>query len=251
MNAGFKDHFSTVAAGYAAHRPVYPPALAEYLAGLAPQHRLVWEAGCGSGQLSVLLAPHFERVFATDASAEQIAHAVRCPNVDYRAAKAERCELPDGAADLAVAAQAAHWFDLSAYYAEVRRVVRPGGVVALVSYGIHSVNEDVDRVVGRFYHGPLDSHWPPERRHVEAGYRTLPFPFAETAAPLLEMTAEWPLAGMLDYVGTWSALQSLERAGARREFEAFRTELAAAWGPPETRRRVRWPLSLRVGQVAA
>ena len=48
----FKDHFSEVAAAYAAHRPTYPPALVDLLARLAPARRLAWDAGCGSGQLS-------------------------------------------------------------------------------------------------------------------------------------------------------------------------------------------------------
>ena len=71
--AAFKDHFSDLAAGYAAHRPTYPKGLVDYLAGLAPARRLAWDCGCGSGQLSTLLADAFERVTATDASA-----AVRC-----------------------------------------------------------------------------------------------------------------------------------------------------------------------------
>src|SRR5207249_7256547 len=121
----FQDHFSDKAAGYAAYRPVYPPALVDALAALAPGRGLAWDAGCGSGQLSLLLAQRFDRVIATDASADQIAHATAHPKVEYRCAPAEASGLADGIADLAVAAQAAHWFDLPDYYAEVRRVAPP------------------------------------------------------------------------------------------------------------------------------
>src|SRR5204862_514321 len=72
----FEDHFSEIAAPYAAHRPSYPAALDDFLARLAPETRLAWDAGCGSGQLSVLLAGPFDRVGATDASAAALAGLV-------------------------------------------------------------------------------------------------------------------------------------------------------------------------------
>ena len=59
MSAGFRDLFSHDSAGYAAHRPTYPSELAEFLARASPARALAWEAGCGSGQLSLLLAERF------------------------------------------------------------------------------------------------------------------------------------------------------------------------------------------------
>lgn len=245
----FRDHFSDRAAGYAAHRPTYPPALVDFLAGVSPGRELAWDCGCGSGQLTVLLAGRFERVIGLDASAEQLARATPHPRVEYRCARAESSGLADAAVDLAVAAQAAHWFDLAAYYAEVRRVVRPGGVVALVTYGRLSVVDDVDAVVDRFYSEVLGPYWPPERRHVEDGYRSLPFPFEEIEAPRLEMCQEWTLGRLIGYVETWSAVRALEAAEGCAAVEAFRRELARAWGRAGVVRPVRWPLSLRVGRV--
>lgn len=245
----FKDHFSEVAAGYAAHRPSYPAALVDFLARLAPAKRLAWDAGCGSGQLAVLLAGSFERVVATDASPEQIGRATPRAKVDYRCARAEASGLPDHAVDLATAAQAAHWFDLSAYYAEVRRVTRPGGIVALVSYGVLTGDADLDRVIRPFYRDVLGSYWPPERQHVDEGYRSLPFPFEELEAPALEIRLDWRLAELVGYVGTWSAVWALAQAKGEGPFATFRRELAHAWGPATAVRTVRWPLALRVGRV--
>jgi SAM-dependent methyltransferase len=245
----FKDHFSQVAAGYAAHRPSYPVALVDALAQLAPARGVAWDAGCGSGQLSRVLARRFERVIATDASAEQIAQAVAHPRVEYRCAPAERSGLPGGAVDLATAAQAAHWFDLPAYYSEVRRVVRTGGIVALVSYGVVAVSGELDAIIRRFYRDVLGRYWPPERRHVDEAYRTLAFPFPELEVPALAIELEWSLAALLGYVRTWSAVWALERAEGPALFTAFRGAVADAWGSPETVRTVRWPLALRVGRV--
>lgn len=249
MTAEFKDHFSSAAAGYAAHRPTYPRELAEALGSLSPTRQRAWDAGCGSGQLSIVLAEVFETVAATDASAAQIASATPHPRVRYTVAPAEASGLEDRSVDCAVAAQAAHWFDLDRYYGEVRRVAKPGGLVALVTYNIMRVTDEVDWAVLEFYAGPLEKHWPPERRLVEEGYRSLPFPFPEVKPPALELRQRWSFAQMVGYVGTWSAVQSLRRAGGQAELERFASNLQAAWGDPELLRDVRWPLTLRLGRV--
>lgn len=245
----FSDHFSDRAARYAAHRPTYPAALVDFLASAAPRTRLAWDAGCGSGQLSTSLARRFERVVATDSSAEQLANAPRHPNVHFVRARAEASGLRERIADLAVTAQAAHWFDLDDYYAEARIVGRPGGVIALVSYGVPTVDESIDRVMHRFYGDTLLSYWAPERRHVEDGYRSLPFPFEEIEAPRMEIHVEWTLTDLLGYVATWSAVRALEKAKGHPAIQGFRLELAHAWGSHVSTRSIRWPLSMRVGRL--
>ncbi|HEY6224542.1 MAG TPA: class I SAM-dependent methyltransferase [Gemmatimonadales bacterium] len=245
----FKDHFSSVAPGYAAHRPTYPPTVVDYLAGQVQRAEVAWDAGCGSGQLSTLLAARFPRVIATDPSAAQLAHARPHAAVEYRQASAEVSGLEDGSVDLAVAAQAAHWFDLPRYYAEVRRVVRPGGVVALLAYGVVHVDRDLSTIVDRFYWQTLAGFWPQERRIVEDGYRSLPFPFPELETPPFAMTATWSLPEFLGYVRTWSAVQAIERERGGDAYAGFARALTAAWGDPATRRDVRWDLAIRAGRV--
>jgi len=246
---GFKDHFSATASGYAAHRPVYPRAVAEALAARSPGRGLAWDAGCGSGQLSGVLGEVFDRVVGTDASAAQIAAATPHPAVRYSVAPAEKSGLPDGSVDCAVAAQAAHWFDLEAYYREVRRVARPGGLIALVTYAVMEVEPAIGRIVDHFYRHTLDGHWPPERQLVEEGYRSLAFPFEPVEAPALALEHRWNAEQLLGYVGTWSAVQSLRKAGRGVEFDRFGGELRGAWGDPGMARVIRWPLSLRLGRV--
>jgi SAM-dependent methyltransferase len=246
----FKDHFSGAASGYAAHRPVYPRSVAEALAACSPGRALAWDAGCGSGQLSLVLAEVFDRVVATDASAAQIAEAVPHPRVRYAVSPAEASGLSDGSVDCAVAAQAAHWFDLDAYYREVRRVARPGGLVALVTYAVMEVDPEIERLVEHFYWHTLEGHWPPERKLVEEGYRSLPFPFEPVEAPALALEHRWNVEQLLGYVGTWSAVQSLKKAGRGAELERFGEAIRSAWGDPALEQRVRWPLSVRLGRVS-
>jgi SAM-dependent methyltransferase len=248
----FKDHFSTHAAVYAAHRPTYPPALVDYLADIAPATELVLDCGCGTGQLSVLLARRFDRVLATDASAAQIANAEAHDRVEYRVARAEDSGLPDATVDLITVAQAAHWLDLDRFYAEARRVARHDGVLALVTYGVlHVDGEEVEAVVQRFYYEIIGQYWPPERRHVDAGYQTLPFPFAELHAPALAIEVSWRLADLLGYVDTWSAVREAEKRVGRAPVDGFARDLSAVWGDPQIRRHVTWPISMRVGVIVS
>src|SRR5262249_7162330 len=109
MTPDFKDHFSGHAADYRAFRPDYPPELFAFLASVAPGRDLAWDCGTGSGQAAVGLAEHFAKVFATDASAEQLKNAQPHPRVEYAVAPAEKCPLGDHVVDLVTVAQALHW----------------------------------------------------------------------------------------------------------------------------------------------
>ncbi len=149
--------------------------------------------------------------------------------------------------DAVVAAQAAHWFDLTLWYDEVRRVARPHAVIALVSYGIPDIDDDIDPIVSRFQQGTLRPHWPPERLHVDAGYRTLPFPFESVVAPELEIRLDWCASQFLGYAETWSAVRALEKAAGSAELVRFQERLEDAWGPGE--RTVRWPVAIVAGRV--
>jgi ubiquinone/menaquinone biosynthesis C-methylase UbiE len=245
----FKDHFSGHAAAYATARPRYPAALFEWIAAQCPQRELVWDVGCGNGQASVALADHFEHVFASDPSATQIAAATAHPKVRYAVEPAEQCSLPDGCADLVTVAQALHWFDHARFYPEARRVLKPGGLFAAWTYERSSVSPDVDAVFAQLYLGELGAYWPPERRHIEAGYATLPFPFTERPAPVFELRCDWTLAQYLAYLSSWSAAQRFLKATGRDAVAEFAPALARAWGDPETVRAVRWPMTLRLGQA--
>ena len=246
----FPDHFSGVASRYADCRPSYPAEFFDYLATLASGDALAWDCAAGSGQATRGLAPRFARVVATDASPEQIAAAPKLPNVEYRVALAENSGLADASVGLVTVAQALHWFDLPRFYSEVRRVLRPGGVLAVWAYGINRVEgETVDSIVQDFYGNTLGPYWPPSRHLVESGYRTLPFPFAEIAPPLFRMESSWTLDRLLGYFSTWSATSRYIKATGQNPIGALEEKLRPAWGNGNEARTVVWPLTLRVGRA--
>ncbi len=194
------------------------------------------------------LAEYYARVLATDVSAKQIANATPHPRVEYRTAPAEVSGLPDHSADLVTVAQAAHWFDLPAFYQEVKRVLAPGGALVLWTYATSTV--DGDAVQAGFHHWhatQVHEYWPPERHWVDELYQTLPFPFHEVAAPPLELTADWDLREFLGYLDTWSAVSQYKKQRGRDPVPDAAAALGGAWGDPATRRTVRWPLGVRIG----
>jgi SAM-dependent methyltransferase len=244
----FKDHFSRLAASYASFRPRYPAALFDYLVQTCRRHELAWDCACGSGQATLDLAERFDAVLATDASAAQLAAAPAHANVRYRLAPAAQSGLESACVDIVTVAQALHWFDLEPFYAEVDRVLRPAGVLAAWTYGVpHVAGERIDRLMQEYYWETLKTYWPPERRLVESGYRTLPFVFGELDPPAFEMHEDWSLRELMGYVRSWSATGRYVELNAVDPAVALEESVAGVWGEPDERRQISWPLSLRIG----
>lgn len=247
----FKDNFSRQAAIYARFRPHYPHALFAFLASLTPLHELAWDCGTGNGQAAIALAGYYGQVFATDPSIEQLRHATTHERVEYRAEIGEHSSLSSATADLITVANAMHWFNLDNFYAEVRRVLKPGGILAAWCYGVPAICPEVDAVIGLFHDDVLGEFWVPENRMVEQGYRELPFPFEEVAAPVFYSTRQFTLDDVIAYLDTWSATQKYMAAYGTSPTAPLYGQLLQYWGDPKEARLVTWPLALKVGSVAA
>ncbi len=249
MSRDFKDHFAAVSADYVRIRPTYPQALFEWLAGQCRSHDLAWDCGTGSGQAAIGVARWFDHVLATDASAAQIAQAIGHPKIEYRVAPAESCGLDNQSADLVVIAQALHWIDPDRFYAEVIRVLKPGGLIAAWNYGVLKVEgEEVNAMIQRFYHDEVGSYWPHERRHVESGYRDLPFPFIRIPAPSFAMSASWTLNQLLGYFRSWSATALFIKDKGVDPVSRLELCLKNVWKDADQRRAVEWPLAILAGR---
>lgn len=244
------DHFAGVAAAYAAFRPHYPAALFEFLADAAPGRAAAWDCATGSGQAALGLAGHFRRVLATDASAQQVAHATPHDRVEYRVAPAERSGLADRSVDIVTVAQAAHWLDRPRFYAEARRVLAPAGVIAVWGYGRVTIAPEIDAVLRVFHDETLAAYWTPARRLVLDGYRAIEFPFAELTAPCFTIEHRLTLHRLAGYIRTWSATRAFIERHGRDPVDDLVVELSPAWGNGDAAAQLlaRWPIAMRVGK---
>lgn len=250
-NMSFSDHFSGVADDYARYRPVYPEALFDWLARRVAAADTAVDVACGSGQATLPLAARFETVVGVDASRDLIRNAPTVRGVTWKVARAEATGLADASADLVIAAQAAHWFDHDAFAREVRRILRPGGVVAVWCYGLFHFEPwpGLEGAVRHFHDAVVGPYWPPERAWIEEGYRSLPFPFAEQAAPVFSMRGEYTRESLLGYLGTWSAVKRYRAANGSDPLPALDSRLAAAWPDDTDTVTATWPLWLRTGRI--
>jgi SAM-dependent methyltransferase len=237
----FKDHFSTVAADYAAARPEYPQALFSWIATVAPARGQVWEAGCGSGQASRDLAAYFDAVYATDPSAAQIAQASGPSNVTFAVEPGERCGLPDASVDAVCVAQALHWFDRETFFAECERVLRPGGV--LVAWGYQDiVVPPALEAANAGLQDAIREDWPPERALIDAAYAGFRWPFDPVDAPDFTLEADWPLARLLGYFSSYSATKRYRERHGVDPVAARADAFTSAWGEAAATQRLHWPL---------
>lgn len=245
MGGGFPDHFSGHASLYARARPTYPESVIRELATLSPAKRQAWDVGTGNGQSARLLAERFDAVYASDASAGQIGEAQPHPRVTFAVEPAERCSLPDGSCDLVLAAQCIHWFDHPLFFAEARRVLRPGGLLAAIGYGWFFVDPEVDEVVGRTILKPLEPLWAAANWLLVDGYRTLDFPGEEVRLTPAAIHLSWTRRQLEDYVRSWSAVQRLGEGVVADGF----AELAQVWPDEQQPRHVFMPILSRAARL--
>src|SRR5450631_610395 len=144
--------------------------------------------------------------------------------------------------------QALHWFEFAPFYAEVEPVLRPGGVLAVWTYGVvHVAGESIDRLLQEFYWQTVQPYWPAERRLVESGYRGLSFPYAELTPPAFDMQEHWSLQQLIGYVRSWSATARYVEQNRADPAALLEQSLQPGWGDPDSLRRISWPLSVRIG----
>ncbi len=242
-----KDRFSEHASSYATFRPTYPKELYQYLFALVESKQLAWDVGCGNGQVAFDLAAFFEHVVATDISAKQLQHAKQVANIIYKVAPAEVSGLEDSSVDLVAVGQALHWFDFEKFFKEVKRVAKPGAVVAVWGYGLLRIDPDIDKLIDTFYRHKVGTYWDAERKWVDEAYRTIPFPFEELEAPPLSIHFQWTREELLGYLSTWSAVRKYIAAHQENPVEQLMHEVTKHWH--KEKMPVHFPVFMRVGRV--
>jgi len=244
------DRFSAQATAYARFRITYPAALYAWLLPLVSGRGRAWDCATGNGQVAVVLADYFAQVEATDLSGQQLAQAPARSNVRYQPATAEQTPFPAAHFDLITVGQAVHWFDLPAYHRELRRVARPGAVLAERGYGLLRTDDaDINQVLDHFHDITTGPYWDSNRWHITEEYARLPFPGEAVHTAHFGVPGRWRVADLLGYLRTWSAAGNYARQHEGADVVALvEDELTRRWGPGE--RAVTTPVFARAGRVA-
>ncbi len=129
-----KTVFGQFVSNYSRFRPHYPDALFEWPEEITPDTELAADIATGTGQAASALSRVFDRVVATDVSAEQIRSAISAPNVEHSVAEAGYIPVGYHVLDAITVAQALQWFAGSAFWSGARRTLRPDGVLCCFGY---------------------------------------------------------------------------------------------------------------------
>jgi ubiquinone/menaquinone biosynthesis C-methylase UbiE len=244
----FKDFFSHQASIYSQYRPTYPENLFIYLSSLTPEHNLAWDCGTGNGQTAHSLTKYYKKIYASDPSEKQISNAIQHSAIEYHVEKAERSLLHDGSVDLITCSQSLHWFDFENYYREVKRVLKPSGIIAAWIYKIPYITPEVDKLFLYFHNEIIGEFWQEENRMVERGYADLPFPFEQITPPPFKIEKKYSFDTLLGFMNSWSALQRFINIKGYNPLVDFAPELLSAWGDRNTLRVVSWDLVVKIGK---
>lgn len=239
-----KDNFSNNSAEYALFRPSYPDEIFLFLETILAGRERVWDCATGTGQVAQKLVNLFDQVEATDLSENQLKNAVLNPKIRYSQQVAEQTDFPDQYFDCITIGQAVHWFDFEKFYAEVKRVLKPNGLIVILGYGnIQIDNPDVQKTVTGLYAEILGDYWDPERRYIDEAYQTIPFPFEEIPHPEFTIKHTWNREQLLGYLNTWSAVKHYKDKHQINPVDLLLPEL-----PDFETAEVSFPILLRIGK---
>lgn len=244
-----KDLFSDQSSNYAQYRPEYPDSLYQLILQHVPEKRFAWDCATGNGQAAKELCHHFKYVFATDISEKQLAHAHEEANINYSQQSAERTDFPDARFDLITVAQALHWLDFEAFFAEVKRVAKPGAILAVWGYeGMEFESKEIRNQFLNFYEYETAKYWEPEREYLRQKYRTIDFPFEHIADYTTTIVLKWHRHEFEGYLNSWSAVQKCIRETEYNPVPSLMFDLEGLWGE-FSREYVRFPVFIRVFRV--
>lgn len=242
-----KDNFSIQANLYAKYRPDYPTQLFDFIIGHVNEKKTAWDCATGSGQTAKELAKYFEKVFATDISQQQIDNAYQLNNILYSVQPAEQTTFEDNSFDLITVSQALHWLQFDRFYAEVKRVAKPGALLATWMYGLLQISPAIDKLINEHHYKTLEKYWDYERKYVDENYTTIPFPFEEIKCPLFQICYKWTIEELEGYLNTWSALQKFIAEKRSNPVDELIKKIKAQWIAEKM--QIIFPVYMRMGKI--
>lgn len=245
----FKDNFSKQSHAYQKYRPSYPKDLFEYLSALCTQHNFAWDCATGNGQSAIGLVNYFEKIYATDPSEQQLSNAQPHPKISYSIEKAESTSLKGNSVDLITVAQALHWFDFEKFYSEVKRVLKPDGIIAVWTYSLPKISSEIDKLILHFHDNIVGEFWQKENQLVSEEYKTIPFPFKEIKSPSFKFQKEIMLEDLKGLLSSWSATQKYKDQNGKNPVLEIENDLQNLWEKSDETKLATWVIFLRAGKT--
>jgi ubiquinone/menaquinone biosynthesis C-methylase UbiE len=240
--------FDGLAANYERYRIGYSSELFDALETLGFRRGTsVLDAGCGSGLSMGPLAARGMKVAGIDSSAPMLAAAkLAVPAATLCEGRVEALPFADGSFDAAVSAQAFHWFEADAAYAELARVVKPGGPIA-AWWKILSADDPM-RALRTAACRQIGAEPAPDslRGGFGAFYRA---PFASRTLRVLPFTARFVIDDWIGYERSRAAAQAAYGAKLEPYLDALRAGLIAKYGSPAQHVDVRFTQFLYLGST--
>lgn len=249
MNQNAPNIFSQKSQYYAKFRPRYPNNLYQYLVSLCSTKDVAWDCATGSGQSAISLANYFNSVEATDISSEQLNYAFNHPKITYSVQTAEKTNFAESQFALITVAQALHWFNLEPFWAEVHRVIKPGGIFAAWCYSYSTVSPEIDTMIQELVLDRIENYWLPQNQLIINEYGDVDFPFTllePQEAFLIEQS--WTINQFFDYLKTWSAMKRYIAEVGDTYIKEAQQEIAKIW-QDNVIKSVRMPIGLKVGRI--
>ncbi|CAD5114897.1 DgyrCDS3931 [Dimorphilus gyrociliatus] len=259
-----------VAKAYHTFRPTYPESLAKEILQFIDEklekpfsRKLAIDVGCGSGQSTKLMANHFDRIIGLDISEAQIFEAKRNnehDNVEFTVGSFEKLPAEDNSVSLIFAGTAFHFFEpFENFYKEVKRVLVPGGCLAVFSYALPFVAEFDDHVNSKLndfrltFFNELDDFKTPATHHVANHYKDFELPFNNfTRINSMKTNKSMNLDDYAGYLGSWSFYRNYVANRKTDPLKLFRSRFEETLQeeniPTNVTFTVEWPVFLLCGR---
>ena len=239
-----KDNFSSQSVNYERYRPDYPVELYKYIFSHVKSFDHAWDCATGNGQVAKYLTRNFKQVEASDISHKQLDHAYNHIKINYHVCPAESTPFRNDQFDLVTVAQALHWFDFKKFFPEVKRVLKPSGILAVWTYGLLKINEEIGPIVSDFYKNTVGPYWDDERKHVENQYLDIEFPFNYALKKAFFMYKNWSLDDFTGYLNTWSSVKKYKKDQGHDPVTPLKSKISELW--PGDDCKVTFPIYLHL-----
>ena len=241
-----KDNFSHQSADYANFRPQYPKEIFDEIKTRLKSSTCAWDCATGNGQVAKELSKFFEDVKATDISKNQLNQAPKLANINYSVQTAEKVDFPDNSFDLITVAQAIHWFNFDKFYTEVKRTLKNDGIFVVLGYSLFRSNPETNKIMDNFYYNIIGPYWDEERKYLDDGYKSIPFPFQEIETSEVFFKEEWQLERLIGYLKTWSAVKHFIDKNGYDPVDELYDDLKESFGDKNI---IEFPILFRMGRV--